>query len=132
MPSVKTHAEYVVCQGSVIGLNQQTATGEILRVISSSPTDVQPGFQTIAESAVRLSGALFGFVYRFDGELIHMVAHHNYPAAALEFSQRSFPTPPNRQVFTRRCDSWPETSQRFSLGSGRTSWPISAPGPATT
>jgi len=84
-------------------LEQQTATGEILRVISSSPTDVQPVFQTIAASAVRLSGALFGSVYRFDGELIHMVAHHNYPAAALEFSQRSFPTPPNRQVFTGRA-----------------------------
>jgi signal transduction histidine kinase len=84
-------------------LEQQTATAEILRVISSSPTDVQPVFQTIAESAVRLSGALFGSVYRFDGELIHMVAHHNYPAAALEFSQRSFPTPPNRQVFTGRA-----------------------------
>jgi two-component system, NtrC family, sensor kinase len=84
-------------------LEQQSATGEILRVISSSPTDVQPVFQTIAESAVRLSGALFGSVYRFDGELIHMVAQHNYPPAALEFSQRTFPTPPNRQVFTGRA-----------------------------
>jgi len=84
-------------------LDQQTATAEILRVISSSPTDVQPVFRTIAESAVRLSGALFGSVYRFDGGLIHMVAHHNYPTAALEFSQRSFPTPPSRQVFTGRA-----------------------------
>ena len=84
-------------------LEQQTATAEILRVISRSPTDVQPVFQTIAESAVRLSGALFGSVYRFDGELIHMVAHHKYPAAALEFSQRSFPTPPSRHVFTGRA-----------------------------
>ncbi len=82
---------------------QQAATSEILRVISSSPTDVQPVFQSIAESSVRLSGALFGSVYRFDGELIHMVAHHNYPPAALEFSQRSFPTPPSRQAFTARA-----------------------------
>ena len=84
-------------------LEQQSATGEILRVISRSPTDIQPVFQTIAESAVRLSGALFGSVYRFDGELIHMVAQHNYPAAALEFSQRIFPAPPNRQIFTGRA-----------------------------
>ena len=84
-------------------LEQQTATGEILRVISSSPTDVQPVFQTIAESAVRLSGALFGSVYRFDGELVHLVAHHNYPSAALEFSQRTFPMAPSRQVFTGRA-----------------------------
>ena len=84
-------------------LEQQSATGEILRVISSSPTDAQPVFQTIAESAVRLSGALFGSVYQFDGELVHMVAQHNYPAAALEFSQRIFPAPPNRQIFTGRA-----------------------------
>jgi GAF domain-containing protein len=84
-------------------LEQQTATAEILGVISGSPTDVQPVFQSIAESSVGLSGALFGSVYRFDGDLIHMVAHHNYPPAALEFSERSFPTPPSRQVFTARA-----------------------------
>jgi GAF domain-containing protein len=84
-------------------LERQTATAEILRAISGSTTDVQPVFEAIAENAVRLSGALFGSVYRFDGELIHMVAHHNYPPAALEFSRRSFPTRPNRQVFTGRA-----------------------------
>ena len=84
-------------------LEQQTATADILRVISSSPTDVQPVFQHIAESAVRLSGGLFGSVYRFDGELIHMVAHHNYPPAALELSERIFPMPPSRRVFTGRA-----------------------------
>ena len=84
-------------------LEQQTATSEILRVISRSPTDVQPVFQSIAESAVRLSGGLFGSVYRFDGELIHMVAHHNYPPAALEFSERIFPMRPSRKVFTGRA-----------------------------
>ena len=84
-------------------LEQQTATSEILGAISTSTTDAQPVFQTIAEAAVRLCGALFGSVYRFDGALIHMVAHHNYPPAALEFSQRMFPTPPTRQVFTGRA-----------------------------
>jgi len=84
-------------------LEQQTATAEILRAISGSTTDVRPVFEVIAENAVRLSGALFGSVYRFDGELIHMVAHHNYPPAALEFSRRSFPTRPSRQVFTGRA-----------------------------
>ncbi len=84
-------------------LEQQTATGEILRVISRSPTVVQPVFDAIAESAVRLSGALFGSVYRFDGGLIHMVAHHNYPPAALEISRRVFPAPPGRRLFTARA-----------------------------
>ena len=48
-------------------LEQQTATGEILRVISSSPTDVQPVFVTIVRSAVQLSGARTGALYQFDG-----------------------------------------------------------------
>src|SRR5262249_10938466 len=49
-------------------LEYQTATGDILRVISSSPTDVQPVFDMIAESAWRLCEAQFCFVYRFDGQ----------------------------------------------------------------
>jgi GAF domain-containing protein len=84
-------------------LEQQTATAEVLRAISSSTIDAQPVFETIAESAVSLSGALFGSVYRFDGELIHMAARYNYPAAALEFSQRFFPAVPSRQSFTGRA-----------------------------
>ena len=50
-------------------LEQQTATGEILRVISSSPTDVQPVFDTIAVSALRLCDAKWSAVTRFDGHL---------------------------------------------------------------
>ena len=84
-------------------LAQQTATAEILRVISSSPTDVQPVLDAIAERSVRLCGALFSSVYRYDGELIHMRAHFNYPAAALERSKGFFPTPPHRRLFTARA-----------------------------
>ena len=58
-------------------LEQQTATSEILRVISTSPTEVQPVFETIVRSAVALCGSLFANVFRFDGELIHFVASHN-------------------------------------------------------
>ena len=65
-------------------LEQQTATSEDPRVICSSPTDVQPVFDTIVENAVRLCGARMGAVYRFDGELMHLVAHHNYPPEVLE------------------------------------------------
>jgi signal transduction histidine kinase/CheY-like chemotaxis protein/HAMP domain-containing protein len=56
-------------------LEQQTAMSEILRVISSSPTDTQPIFDMIAESAVRLCGAQFSAVFRFDG-LLHLASHH--------------------------------------------------------
>src|SRR5258708_35825665 len=75
-------------------LDQQTATSDILRVISSSPTDAQPVFDTIAERAVRLCDGLLGGVYRFDGELIHFVAHHNWTAEGLEAVHRLYPRVP--------------------------------------
>src|SRR5262249_36115474 len=59
-------------------LEQQTATSEILRVISSSPTDLQPVFDAIARSAVQLCGGVFGGVFRFDGTHLHVAAHHNF------------------------------------------------------
>src|SRR5713226_2840813 len=71
-----------------------TATSEILRVISSSPTDVQPVFDTIVQSAVRLCDGLFSSLHRFDGELIHPVAQHNYTPEALEELHRIFPMRP--------------------------------------
>jgi hypothetical protein len=77
-------------------LEQQTATSEILRVISSSPTDVQPVFNTIVRSAVGLCDGLFGALYRFDGELLHLVAHYNYTPEALEAAHRVFPGRPSR------------------------------------
>ena len=55
---------------------QQAATAEILRVISSSPTDVQPVFDVIVRSAVRLCDGLHAAVFRFDGQLVHLAAHH--------------------------------------------------------
>jgi two-component system, NtrC family, sensor kinase len=75
---------------------QQAATSEILRVISSSPTDVQPIFDAIVRSAVSLCGGLFSTAFRFDGELVHLVAHHNFAAEALEYFNRAYPTPPGQ------------------------------------
>jgi GAF domain-containing protein len=57
-------------------LEQQTATGEILRVISSSPTDAQPAFDAIARSAARLCEAFDVVVYSVDGDVLRLVAHH--------------------------------------------------------
>ena len=76
-------------------LEQQTATAEILRVISRSPTDVQPVFDTIVRSAVRLCDGLFSALFQFDGELIHHVAQHNYTPEALEEMQSHIPDAPN-------------------------------------
>ena len=77
-------------------LEQQTATADILRVISGSPTDVQPVFEAIAERATRLCGAVNGLVFRFDGELIHVAAHHNIGGAELDAILSVFPIRPGR------------------------------------
>src|SRR4030095_9964136 len=77
-------------------LDQQTATSEILRVMSRSQTDVQPVFDTIVQSAVRLCAGLFGALFQFDGELLHMVAHHNYTPEALEAAHGVYPARPSR------------------------------------
>jgi GAF domain-containing protein/CheY-like chemotaxis protein/anti-sigma regulatory factor (Ser/Thr protein kinase) len=84
-------------------LEQQTATSEILRVISSSPTDVQPVFDTIVRSAVQLSSARFGLLYRFDGTLLHLVAHHGLTPEVLESLQRAYPMRPTRAHISGRA-----------------------------
>jgi GAF domain-containing protein len=60
-------------------LQQQTATAEVLAVISRSAFDLQPVFETVAESSVRLCGADRAFIFRFDRELLRMVAAYNAP-----------------------------------------------------
>jgi transcriptional regulator with GAF, ATPase, and Fis domain len=58
---------------------QQTATSEILEVISRSAFDLKVVFETVAESSVRLCGANRAFIYRFDGELLRLAAAFNAP-----------------------------------------------------
>ncbi len=57
-------------------LEQQTATGEVLRVIASSPTELQPVLDTVIANAVKLSGATKGHIRRVDGEFYRVVAHY--------------------------------------------------------
>ena len=58
-------------------LEQQTATSEILGVIASSPTDIQPVLDTVIANAVTLAGAKKGHIRRLDGEFLRLVAHYN-------------------------------------------------------
>ena len=72
-------------------LDQQTATGEILRVIASSPTDVKPVFQAIAESAVRLLRGYAGALTRYDGAAFHLMAGTSTDEAGNAALQAFFP-----------------------------------------
>jgi class 3 adenylate cyclase len=84
-------------------LEQQTATSEVLRVvISRSATDLGPVFDTIAHNSVNLCGATYGVVFRFDGEMISFVAHHNLDRAAIDAVHQMFPMRPNTGSFVGR------------------------------
>jgi GAF domain-containing protein len=86
-----------------IGLEQQTATSEVLNVISRSKFELQPVFETIVASAVKLCNAQQGAVYRFDGELVHLAAPYNYPPAILEILRRMYPRLPQPDQVSGRA-----------------------------
>jgi signal transduction histidine kinase len=84
-------------------LERQTATSEILRVISSFQADIQPVFDAIAAKALELCRATTGWVYRFDGELIHIAAAHSLRPEAVQVVRESYPMPPSQGGGTARA-----------------------------
>ena len=84
-------------------LEQQTATSEILRVISSSPTDVQPVFDTIGERAEKLCDAAISVVSSFDGELLHLVSLHGVAPAGEDAIRNAFPMRPDDETVSARA-----------------------------
>jgi two-component system NtrC family sensor kinase len=84
-------------------LDQQTATSDILKVISRSPTDEKPVFQAIADSSVRLCAASFAVVATFDGETLHLVAHKHVTAEGDRALAATYPMRPNRGQMAGRA-----------------------------
>ena len=89
-------------------LEQQTATGEVLRVIASSPTDLQPVLNTLIANAVKLSGATKGHVRQLDGEFLRVVAHYGETAEEVALLQSrpgrvGVSTSTNRAVSERKA-----------------------------
>ncbi len=83
-------------------LEQQTTTSRVLEVISRSAFDLQAVFETVAESSVRLCGADRAAIWRFDGELLRMVAAFNAPQALKEFLAQN-PIRPGRDSTIARA-----------------------------
>ena len=73
---------------------QQTATSEVLKVISSSPGELAPVFQGMLESAVRLCEAKYGVLYRFESGLFYPTSLVNVPASYAKFVEQRGPFQP--------------------------------------
>src|SRR6516162_8167030 len=84
-------------------LEHQAATSEVLDLISRTPTNVQPVFDAIIESAVRLCDAVFGVVWRYDGELLHYAASHNFTPDVLDQIFKTYPKRPDRSLAAGRA-----------------------------
>jgi signal transduction histidine kinase len=84
-------------------LEHQTATSEVLNVISRSPTDAQPVFGAIVESAARLCEAVFSGVFLYDGDLLHVTATNNFTPELLNRLSQMYPKRPDRSVLAGRA-----------------------------
>jgi two-component system, NtrC family, sensor kinase len=82
-------------------LEQQTATSEVLQVISSSPGDLEPVFSSMLENAIRICDAKFGGIYRVDGDTMCLLATHNTPPA-YEAARSTRPFRPGPKHLFRR------------------------------
>src|SRR5262245_53658037 len=87
-------------------LERQAATDEVLRVISSSPGELNPVFKATLKNATRVCGAKFGVLFRYDGGLFHPAAMLDVPPAFADFlvRQGGFAPLPGRQ-FGRLCQT---------------------------
>ena len=107
-------------------LEQQTATAEVLQVISSSPGELEPVFQAMLVNATRICEAKFGSLYRFDGSAFHLATQVGTPAEYAEFQRTrgSFPPVPGstleRVMLTKETSHADELSA--SVAGGKARW----------
>ena len=82
-------------------LEQQTATSEVLQVISSFAGELDPVFQAMLEKAAGICDVTYGNIYRWDNGVFQLVATHNTPRAFVEARRRSPPRPNSKNLFGR-------------------------------
>ena len=108
-------------------LEQQTATSEVLRVISASPGELEPVFKSVLENATQICEASFGNLLLYDGDVFRRVALHNPPPAWAADSQRDPVIPrgamPYRVAETEELvhvlDLAADTHEGAQIGGGR-------------
>jgi class 3 adenylate cyclase len=91
-------------------LEQQTATSEVLRIISSSPADLERVFETMLKNAVHVCDAKFGAIFRWVGDALHLIAAHNMPRAYVEARKRA-PHRPDQKSLSGRMIARKEAIQ---------------------
>ena len=93
-------------------LEQQTATSEVLQVLSRSPGELEPVFEAMLENAVRICGAKFGNLWLYDGEFFRIGATtHGAPAAYVEYLRREGPFRADSRVGIGRLAQTKQTYQ---------------------
>ena len=90
---------------------ERAAISEVLRVISSSPGDLQPVFAAMLENAVRICGAKFGNLWLYDGELFRIDATYGAPPAYVEYLRRAGPFRADARVGIGRLAQTRQTYQ---------------------
>src|SRR5262249_10507865 len=111
-------------------LEQQTATAEILRVISQSPTDVHPVFDTIFHSGTRLTVAARCVLFRFDRDILSVLAMHNVRPEGIDMIHRIFPSPASRHsamgrvVLDRTIAHIPDVTLDPQFGFPEAAWAV--------
>jgi signal transduction histidine kinase len=92
-------------------LEQQTATSEVLRVISSSPGELEPVFETMLANAIRICSASFGTLFLYEDSAFRAVANHGLPPEFLEARQRAPVIRPSAGTSLARIVSMMKTEQ---------------------
>ena len=98
-------------------LEQQTATSDVLKVISSSPGELEPVFSALLESATRICGAKFGTLYLYEGGVFYATTFHNAPLAFID-ARKNRPLHPSPVSMLGRAERTKQAAQILDITKG--------------